>query len=103
MASWKAHPRELAPQWRKPASDLPFDHRELEFGDRFGRVKSLGAGLGAVHDGVAAIKPERIFEIVEPLTGRFVAGVLHPSRRLQKRGGTQEAIAVPPITRAGGR
>jgi hypothetical protein len=40
------------------------DHLQLEVGDRLGRVQILRAGLGAVHDGVAAVQPERILEIV---------------------------------------
>src|SRR5215467_8753713 len=52
---------------------------------------------------MAAIKPERVFEIVEPLAGGFVAGVGDPACRLQQRGRTEETLAVPPIARAGGR
>src|SRR6202008_4101572 len=64
---------------------------------------ALWAGFGAVHDGVAAIKPERILEIVEPLAGCFIARVLDPARCLQQRGRSKEALAVPPIARARGR
>src|SRR3984885_9029567 len=63
--------------------NLPLDHLQLEFGDCLGGVQSLRAGLGAVHDGVAAIEPERILEIVEPFTGGFVAAVLDPAGGLQ--------------------
>src|SRR5207302_4332538 len=49
---------------RHPCLDLPLDHLQLELGDGFGRVQALRAGLGAVHDGVAAVEPERVFEIV---------------------------------------
>src|SRR5438093_4272912 len=83
--------------------DLPLDHLQLELGDGFGRVEALWAGLGAVHDGVAAVEPERVFEIVEPFAGGFIAGIFHPARRLQQRGRAQEALAVPPIARARGR
>ena len=88
---------------RSGALHLPLDHLELEFGNRLGRIETLRAGLGAVHDGVAAIEPERVFEIVEPLAGGFIAAVLDPAGRLQQRGGSEEALAVPPIARAGGR
>src|SRR6478672_1004221 len=84
-------------------SHLPFDELEFKLGDRLGGVESLRAGLGAVHDGVAAIEPERVFEIVEPFAGGFVAAVRDPAGRLQQRGGAEEAIAVPPIARARGR
>src|SRR6266404_4970114 len=78
-------------------SDLPLDHHQLEFGNRLGRIEALGAGLGAVQDGVATIEPERVLEIVEPLAGGFVARILDPSRCLQQRCRPQEALAVPPI------
>jgi len=56
-------------------SHLPLDHQALDVGDGLGRVEMLGAGLGAVHDGVAAVEPERVLEVVEPLAGRLVARV----------------------------
>src|SRR6266404_9567970 len=85
------------------ASDLTLDHLQLQLGNRLGRVEALRAGLGAVHDGVAAVEPERVLEIVEPLAGGLVAGILDPARRLQQRGGAEETLAVPPIARARGR
>src|SRR5215467_103385 len=54
-------------------SHLPLDHHPLDLGDGLGRVQVLGAGLGAVHDGVAAVEAKRILEIVEALSGRLVA------------------------------
>src|SRR5688500_3008067 len=48
-------------------SEPPLDHHLLDFADRLGRVQALGTGLGAVHDRVAAIEAERVFEIVEAL------------------------------------
>jgi hypothetical protein len=52
---------------------LPFNHHLLDFGDGLGGVEILRAGLGAIHDGVAAVQPERVFEIVEPLARGLVA------------------------------
>src|SRR5450756_743752 len=52
----------------KPRLHLPLDHHRLDLGDGFRRIETLWAGLGAVHDRVAAIEPERVLEIVEPLT-----------------------------------
>src|SRR5262249_6206734 len=63
----------------------------------------LRAGVGAVHDGVAAIEPERVLELVEPLAGRLGAAVDDPALRLQEGSGAEEAIAVPPVARARGR
>src|ERR1700759_4801921 len=95
--------RDTSLSQRSGALHLPLDHLELEFGNRLGRIETLRAGLGAVHDGVAAIEPERVFEIVEPLAGSFVAAVLDPAGRLQQCGGSEEAVAGPPIARARGR
>ena len=81
----------------------PLDHHALDLGDGLGGVEALRAGLGAVHDGVAAVEPERVLEIVEPLAGRLVAAVLEPAVGLQQRGRAEEALAVPPVARAGGR
>src|SRR6266481_10182108 len=85
------------------ASDLTLDHLQLQLGNRLGRIEALRARLGAVHDGVAAVEPERVLEIVESFAGGLIAGILHPARRLQQRGGAEEAVAVPPVARAGGR
>src|SRR5262245_44918077 len=41
----------------------PLDHHLLDLGNGLGRIEMLGAGLGAIHDGVAAIEPEGIFQI----------------------------------------
>ena len=54
-------------------SHHPLDHHLLDLGDCLGRVQALGAGLGAVHDRVAAVQLERVFQIVQPLARRFVA------------------------------
>src|SRR5258705_13539288 len=81
---------------------LPRDHHLLDLGDRLGGIEALRAGLGAVHDGVAAVEPERILEVVEALAGRLVARILDPAMRLQERGGTEKALGVPPVARTRG-
>src|SRR5437868_6324611 len=88
------------PAW---PSHLALDHHALDFGDRFCGVQVLRAGTGAVHDGVAAVEAERIFEIVEAIAGRFVATVVEPSARLQQRRWPEETIGIPPIARTRGR
>ncbi len=60
------------------------------------RVEALRAGLRAVHDGVAAIQPERIFQDCRDAR-RWLR------RSGQQRGGAEEAVAVPPVARARGR
>src|SRR5580700_8294853 len=82
---------------------LPPDHQLLDLGDGLGRVEALGTGLGAIHDGVAAIEPERVLEIVKALAGRLVAAVGDVAIGLQQGRGTKIAVVVPPIAWAGGR
>jgi hypothetical protein len=53
--------------------ELPLDHHLFDLCDRFGRVQALGTSLRAIQDGVAAIEPERILEIVEPFAGCLIA------------------------------
>src|SRR6185295_20326157 len=75
-------------------------HQELlDFPDCFGRVEILRARLGAIHDGVAAIQPERILKRVESLTGGLVAAIDDPAIRSQQCRRTQVPIAVPPVAR----
>src|SRR6516165_2157245 len=80
-------------------SHLPLDHHPLDLGDGLGGVEALRAGLGAVHDGVAAIEPERVLELVEPLAGCLVAAVHDPAVCLEQDRGAEEAVFVPPIAR----
>src|SRR5262249_5432040 len=61
------------------ASDAPFHHQLLELGDGLGRIEALRARLRAIEDGVAAVEPEWILKIVEPLAGCLVTAVDHPA------------------------
>src|SRR3546814_10248096 len=88
---------------RSRRSELARDHQLLDLGDRLGRIEAFGAGLRAVHDGVAAVEPEGILELVEPLAGRLVTAVGDPAVGAQQDGGAEVAVAVPPVARAGGR
>ena len=47
----------------------------FDLGNRFGRIKAFRADLRTVHNGVAAIELERIFEIIETLTRRLIAAI----------------------------
>src|SRR5713101_3283467 len=78
-------------------------HHSLGIGNRARRVEAFRAGLGAVHDGVAAIEPERVLEPVEALAGALVAAVGEPAVGLQQDRRAEIAVLVPPIARAGGR
>ena len=50
----------------RPRSMLAFGDHPLDLGDRLRRIQVLRTGFGAVHDRVAAIQLERIFQRVEP-------------------------------------
>merc|ERR1719231_1548081 len=52
----------------------------------------LGAGLGAVHDGVAAVKLEGVVEGLEALGAEVVAGVLDPAEGLHEDGGAEVRV-----------
>src|SRR5215472_10243179 len=83
---------------------LPPHHQQfLDLGDGFGWIEVFRAGAGAVHDRVAAIEPERVLEIVEPLAGFFVAAVCDPAIGLQQHRWAEVALAVPPIARTRSR
>src|SRR5215208_3210991 len=76
MRSWPTWPNSTSPLPTR--SNRPLDHHLLDLGDRLRRIEMLGAGLGAVHDGVPAIG-------------------------LQQDGRAEIALAVPPVGRARGR
>src|SRR5262245_60802204 len=67
-------------------SHLSLDHHALDLGDSLGRIETLRTGFGAIHDGVAAVEAERIFEIVEAPSRRLVPAVPEPAMGLQPRG-----------------
>src|SRR5579859_937694 len=75
----------------------------LDLADRLAGVEALGAGPGTIHDGMAAVEPERILERVQALAGLLVAAVGDPAVGLQQDRGSEIAVAVPPIARARGR
>src|SRR3954471_19254536 len=86
-----------------PELDRPRHHHFLDLRDGLGGIEALRAGVGAVHDRVAAVEPERIVQGVEPLPRRLVARVDQPAIGLQEGGRAEKAIPIPPVARAGGR
>ena len=64
-------------------SHLPLDEHLLDLGDGLGGVEALRAGLGAIQDGVAAVEPERVLKVVEPLAACLVAAVYDPAVRFK--------------------
>src|SRR6185312_5055723 len=84
------------------SSALALNHHLLDFSDGLAWIEAFRTGARAVEDSVAAIKPKRVFKVVEPLAGSFVAAVGEPAPSLQEHRGAQKAIAVPPMARAAG-
>src|SRR5216684_8284037 len=80
-----------------------FRHHSLRIGDRLCRVEALRAGVGAVHDRVAAIEAERVVEPIESLAGVLIAAVGEPTVGLQQDRWAEILVLVPPVARAGCR
>ena len=76
---------------------MPLSDHLFGFGNRLSRVETLGAGVGAIHDRVAAIKPKRVFELVETFASHFIAAVGKPAVCLKQYSRTKKFVAVPPI------
>src|SRR5262245_21181987 len=72
-----------------------FGQHLLDFGNGPRGIQILRAGLGAIHDGVTAIQAERVLELIEALTTRFVAAVDDPAISREQCGGAEVALAVP--------
>src|SRR5690348_3443454 len=98
-------PRSVVTVWchLNSESDLPLDQRLFQFRDLLCGIEALRAGFRAVQDGVAAVDPERILQIVKTLAGPLITAVLHPAVRLQQRGGAEIAVRIPPVARTGRR
>src|SRR5574337_2167153 len=60
------------PAGEKESCATPLHHQLLDFRDRLGRIQPLRTGARAIHDGVATVQLERIFQIVQPLAGGLV-------------------------------
>src|SRR5205814_6546796 len=84
----------------RPRSALALDEHLLDLRDRPRGIQVLRAHVGAIHDRVAAVEPEGVLELIQPLAGRLVAAVDDPAVSGQERGGTEEALAVPPVARS---
>jgi hypothetical protein len=49
---------------------------------------------------MAAIKLERVFEIIQTFARYLVPRIRKPAIRLYKNGRTKEAVTIPPVTGA---
>src|SRR5262249_62275004 len=74
-----------------------FDQQLLDLRYGLSWIEPLGAGLGAIHDSVAAIEAERVLKIVKGVARWFVKAVGGSAIGLQKRGGGGRTCAVCPI------
>merc|ERR1719180_465187 len=75
----------------------------LDLSDGLAGVKTLGAGLGAVHDGVASVDREGVPQLVQPGCLLFVPGINDPAVGLHEDCRAQVLVSIPPVGRAGGR
>src|SRR6267378_4249904 len=78
-------------------------HHSFGVADGERRVEALRAGLGAVHDRVAAVEAERILEPIKALARPLVATVSEPAVGLQQDRRAEILVLVPPVARARGR
>ena len=61
-----------------------------------GRIESLGADIGAIHDGVAAEQAVRVLEVIEAFAGRLVAGIGQEPPGLEQRGRSEKLLGISP-------
>src|ERR1700722_19217096 len=95
IASAVARDPEGRTQAERRASVAAMSHHLLDLADGLGGIEILRAGLGAIHDGMAAVQPEWILELVETSAGSLVAAVDDPAVSRQQRRRPQVAVAVP--------
>src|SRR5450432_900472 len=89
-------------RWRRQPSMATLGQHLLDFADGLGGIEVLGAAFCAIHDGMAAVQPKGVLEIIEALAGRLIAAVDDPSIGRQQRRRSKVTIAVPPIAGATG-
>ena len=67
---------------KQGSADDAADLHPLDLGNRLGGVQTLRTGFGAVHDRVATIELEGIFQRIQTLARGFIAAVNNPAVRL---------------------
>ena len=91
----------------------------LDHPDRLAWVEAFGAGLGAVHDGVAAVELEAVVQRLQTLLGLLVSRINDPAVGLhiiqindirlydviylEENGRSKVLIGAPPVRRTGRR
>lgn len=79
------------------------NHQLLHLSNCCRRIQSLGAGLGAVHDGVAAVERPLITQLTQPLLLKVITRIHYPPVGLHDDGRSEVLVSVPPVARACGR
>ncbi len=69
----------------------------LDVGNGLGGVEALGAHLRAVENGLAAVELPVVVQEGDTLLGLGVTGVSNPAISLEKHGGSEILVAVPPV------
>jgi len=69
---------------------------------RSGWIKFFRACIHAIHNLMAAIEPECIFQLIQSISGRFITRINNPAIGLQQSCRTKKAITIPPPGWAGG-
>jgi len=65
-------------------STASLQHQFLDFADGFRGVQSFRTGARAIHDRMATIEFEGIFQIIQTCTGVFIAAIDDPAIGLQQ-------------------
>lgn len=78
-------------------------HVLLDLSDGSTRVKTLGAGLCAVHDGVATVDGVLVLKLITTFSAELITRVSHPAVSLHEHSRAKVLVLVPPVRWAGGR
>ena len=84
-------------QYSKHIHSLRKRQALLNLSNRLRRVQTLRTRPAAVQDGVAPVQAHAVVELIQPLTGRFIARVGDPAVGLEEDGRAEVLLAVPPV------
>lgn len=68
---------------------LVSSHHVLDLGNSCTRLKTLGASLAAVHDGVASVNRHLVLKSFTTLSTKLITRVNHPAVSLHQHSGTK--------------
>ena len=84
---YKTSSRVLVFPWKGLGCLVGFVDGLLDVLDVLSRVEALGAGVGAVEDGLAAVELERIVKLLETVGGVTVTAISNPAVSLHEDSG----------------